>query len=79
MKCLIRVIGLVMFWLLTLSAQQRILTLSEVIEKGRTALAPLRPTQVQWIADTPFFSYVVGYPGTEILVDGGAQARDGVR
>ena len=76
MKCLIRVIGLVMFWLLTLSAQQRILTLSEVIEKGRTALAPLRPTQVQWIADTPFFSYVVGYPGTEILVVGDARGKE---
>lgn len=79
MKCMRRVIGLAVLGLLTAAAQQRTLTLDEVIEKGRTDLAPLRPAQVQWIEETPFFAYVAGHSGREILVVGDARGKEADR
>lgn len=50
------------------SAQQKLLTVEDAVLKQRTALAPERMLQLQWIPETTQFCYVTKKQGKEVWV-----------
>lgn len=53
---------------LTLTAQEKLLTIEDAVMKGRTTLAPERLQQLQWVPNSTRFAQVVKTKGTEVLV-----------
>ena len=49
-------------------AQQKLLSIEDAVLKQRTTLAPERLSQLQWIPNTPIFSYVGKKNAIELLL-----------